>query len=307
ATGLSRYVGASLGARNQGEVRLLVRLASRLAWLAAAAATITLVTIGVAGGEPRAAWILAGVAAGLSVLQQEQKAVLTGFQRWREVPIAGLAVGALTTVVVIAVLAAGGGISGIFAVEAAAGAVFLAWTALLAHRALRSLARGGGEGAPTRQMLRYAAITTVGVVLTLVVWRRSEFFFLNHYSTDDQIGFYSIAFAAAAALVLLPTSIAGVLLPSIATLYGAGELDRIRVAYARGGRLLLVLSLPLFAAGLALGPELLVLVYGSAYEDAGILLVIMLIPVPVLVLGLLARVVLAATGQLVFQTAVGVV
>jgi O-antigen/teichoic acid export membrane protein len=35
--------------------------------------------------------------------------------------------------------------------------------------------------------------------------------------------------------------------------------------------------------------------------------VIMLIPVPVLVLGLLARVGLAATGQLVFQTAVGVV
>jgi len=307
AIALSRFVGASLGARAPGHVLELERLAARLAWAAALFAGAILVTIGLLGAEPQWAWFFAAAVAGASVLQRERSAVLTGFQRWREMTIAGLSVGAAATPVVIGVLALGGGISGIFAVEAIAGIALLAWVALLARFALRPLPRERGEGAPKRRMLRYTGLATIGVVLTLVVWRRSEFLFLDYYSTNAEIGFYSIAFAAAAAVLLLPLAVTGVLLPSIATLHGAAELARIRTGYVRAARLLLVFSLPLIAVGMALGPLLIELVYGASYDQAGTLLVILLVPAPLVVVGNLAGVVLAATERLLFPGVVGTI
>jgi O-antigen/teichoic acid export membrane protein len=305
ATALSRFVGASLGAREPGHVRILEHVAARISWVAAAIAAATLVVVAFVGAGPRGAWLFAAVYAAASILQSERNALLTGFQRWREVTIGGLVVGAVAAAAIVGVLALGGGITGIFAVEAGAGVVFLVWTAVLARGALRSLAPGRTEGAPTRRMLRYTGIASLGVVLTLVVWRRSEFLFLDYYSTNTEIGFYSIAFAAAAAALIVPLAISGVLLPSIATLHGAAEPARIRSAYGRAGRLLLVIAFPLIAAAMALGPALITLVYGQSYEDAGTLLVILLLPAPVMVLGTVAAMLLAATERLVFPTVVG--
>ena len=50
---------------------------------------------------------------------------------------------------------------------------------------------------------------------------------------------------------------------------------------------------------------LITLVYGQSYEDAGTLLVILLLPAPVVVLGTVAAILLAATERLVFPTVVG--
>lgn len=307
ASAVAQFVGAALGAGEPGHVLVLGRVAARIAGAAAVVAAMIMFAIALAGQKPQAAWIFAGIFAAASILQIERNAVLTGFQRWREVTIAGLAVGAVSMVAVIIVLEFGGGISGIFAVEAAAGAVLLVWTVVLAQQASKSLGAGTLIGAPTGRMLRYTGLSTVGVVLTLVVWRRSEFLFLDYYSTDTQIGFYSIAFAAAAAVLVVPLAITGVLLPSIATLHGARELARIRSGYVRAARLLLVFSLPLIAAGMALGPVLIELVYGSSYSEAGPLLVILLLPAPFVVVGNLAGVLLAATERLLVPTVIGTI
>src|SRR5439155_25738725 len=90
-------------------------------------------------------------------------------------------------------------------------------------------------------------------VLTFIVWRRSELFFLKRYSTDREIAFYSVAFASVTALTAVSQGLATVISPAIATLFGAGADARIRTAYARGARLLLFFALPLTAVGLALG------------------------------------------------------
>jgi O-antigen/teichoic acid export membrane protein len=243
--------------------------------------------------------------AAATILGRARSAVLTGFQLWRPMTVAGLSVGAGSTIIVIAVLAAGGGINGIFAVEAGAATALLVWFGLLSRRALRSLADASTDGAPVRRMLRYTGLATIGVVLTLVIWRRSEFLFLDYYSTDAEIGFYSIAFAAATAVLLVPMAVTGVLLPSIATLHGAEERERVQSGYSRAGRLLLIMSFPLIAGAMALGPELIELVYGQGYHDAGTLLVILLLPAPLMVIGNLSTVVLAATERLLFPIVVG--
>jgi hypothetical protein len=49
----------------------------------------------------------------------------------------------------------------------------------------------------------------------------------------------SIVFAAVTALVYVPDALASTMTPAFATLYGAGQLDRIRDGFARALRLLL--------------------------------------------------------------------
>ncbi len=133
---------------------------------------------------------------------------------------------------------------------------------------------------------------------TFVVWQRSEFFFLRAYSTDRQIAFYSIAFAAANGLSLLPGALAGTLSPAFATLYGARHHGRIRSGYWRAQRFLLTLSLPLLACFLALGPALIRLAYGSSYSPSGPLLLILLSLFPLVPLLGVASSLLVGLGAL---------
>jgi O-antigen/teichoic acid export membrane protein len=70
--------------------------------------------------------------------------------------------------------------------------------------------------------------------------------------------------------------------PAFATLFGAGQNKRIRTGYSRSLRVLLLLTLPLTAGALAVGPEFLTVVYGEQYREAGQLLVIMLLLLPLI-------------------------
>ena len=81
-----------------------------------------------------------------------------------------------------------------------------------------------------RGALRFAGWTTVSALVTLVVWRRSEFLFLAHYSTDAQIGLYSIAFATVTAISAIPEQLSTVLVSAFATLRGADAAERISPA-----------------------------------------------------------------------------
>jgi O-antigen/teichoic acid export membrane protein len=116
------------------------------------------------------------------------------------------------------------------------------------------------------------------VIISFVVWRRSELFVLQHYSTDAQIAFYSIAFAAISGLSKLPETVETVSMPAVANLLGTGEDERIRRGIWRAMRLLVLATFPLVAGVAVAGPALLELAYGSDYADAGPVLLAMLAP-----------------------------
>jgi O-antigen/teichoic acid export membrane protein len=203
------------------------------------------------------------------------------------------------------VLWQGGGITGMFATEAVVGVLNLLWTGTLARRTLASVERGATEeAAPAalrdlrRRVGNYALLSSVALFLELIVGTRSEFFFLNHYSGNEQIAFYSIAFSTVAGLRLIPKALGSSIAPAFATLFGAGSSERIRSGYSRSLRLLLLLTLPLTAAGLALGPELIEEVYGRNYAGAGTPVRILLLAFPVIALSSLATSLLAGFGQL---------
>ena len=302
STGLSlslmRYVGELRGRGQAGELRDLVAWGWRFQAIGAVIAGVVLGSAALAGASPRSAWALAAVAAVASILHTVPTAVLIGAQRWRDASIVGLATGTAATAAIVLVLAAGGGITGMFAVEAVLTLANLAWTSALGRRALRSIATAPRVASTSvrRGARSYALLASVSGMVTFVVWRRSELLFLQHYSTSSEVAFYSIAFAVVAALTALPTTLGDVVSPAVATLFGAGSTERIQRSYARGARLLVFVSLPVTAAAVALGPETLRVLWGPAYSDAGVVFLILVAPLPLIPLINYARAFLTGIG-----------
>lgn len=279
--GLMRFVGEARGLGRSAELRSLVSFAWRAQGGVALVGSAALCVVALLGADPQSAWVLAAAGCGLGILHTVPSSVLFGLQKWREASIVGMATGGVAVPLVIVVLAYGGGITGMFAVEAAVSAVNLVLIGIWARRVLgRTSASRRSAGELRGATARYALVSTGSVALTLIVWRRSEFFFLERYASDPEIAVYSIAFSAVTAVRLIPEAMGAVISPAFATLFGAGASDRIRSGYSRAVRLLLLLTLPLTGGLLVLGPPALRIVYGEDYAAAGPILAIMVATLP---------------------------
>jgi O-antigen/teichoic acid export membrane protein len=283
---LMRTVAEALGRDRPDEAIGVVGWAWRLQLVGAVLGAGGLLIAAGLGARPEAAWAFAAAFVAFGVLQSVANAVLLGTQHFRSAALIGAVTGGVMVPLIIGVLAAGGGITGMFAVEAAVAGANLVWTWVLARRALH------GPSAPAvelrRGALRFAGWTTLSALVTLVVWRRSEFLFLAHYSTDAQIGLYSIAFAMVTAVSAIPEQLSTVFVSAFATLRGADAADRVRSGFARALRLIVLATLPITAGAAAVGPELLKVVYGDVYEGAGTPLLIMVGVIPFLAIGSIA-------------------
>ena len=311
--GLTRYAAELLGRGETTSLPSLVEWTASVQLGGAVVGGVGLALVGALGAAPSAAWELAGLSTALAIMQTVPNSLLLGAQRFKQAGVIGLATNLVAVPSTIAVVALGGGIVGIFAVEAAVIAVNLGWTVLVARRTTRELVPDTRASARRwhAPLMRFAGLTTVETLVALVVWRRSEFFFLDAYSTDAEIGFYSIAFAAVSALSLIPQALATTLTPAFATLAGAGEWGRIRSGFGRTLRLLTLAMLPIVAGAVALGPGAIQLLYGEDYSKAGTVLLVMLVLLPLMPLyeggtSLLAGLGLALTPMLLTAVAAAV-
>jgi O-antigen/teichoic acid export membrane protein len=106
-------------------------------------------------------------------------------------------------------------------------------------------------------------------------------------------------------LVLVPQALASVVSPAVATLYGAGQHERIRTGYGRTLRLLLLASLPVTAGALALGPETIKLVFGGGFAGTKVPLLLLLVPFPLIPLMNASYSLVVGLGKIRFPLVVG--
>ena len=118
------------------------------------------------------------------------------------------------------------------------------------------------------RMMRFAFQSVMGMLLTLVVWDRSELFLLKHLTPDiRQLAFYSVAFNLAERLLIFPTVFGSATSASIFAQYGRDR-SKLSAMTASSVRYLALISIPLHVIAVALaGPALLTL-YGSKYSGA---------------------------------------
>ncbi len=298
ANALLRFTGDLVGRGREPSLRSLVRSTMPIAVLAGCVGGLALVAAALLGAEPGWAWIWGGIAALAGVLNVVPGNILLGTQQWRPFAYSVLITGAVSVVATLVVLELGGGISGMLAVVAATAVARWVWSEILARGVLAGFGKAPESMVePRSAVLWFSLAMSVPVILNLVVSQRSEFFILEHYSTDRQIAFYSIAFSATAALIAVPRAFGAVLIPSVAALTGSGETDRIRNGFSRVLRLSLLFAIPITAAGLALGPDLLRLLYGHRYAGAGHVLLIVILTVPLTPLAGAAGAVLVGHGR----------
>jgi O-antigen/teichoic acid export membrane protein len=112
------------------------------------------------------------------------------------------------------------------------------------------------------------------------------------------VAVYSVPFAAVTALIQVPEALSAVVIPAFATLAGARAQERIRLGFARALRLLLLATLPVTAAALALGPPLLEALWGAAFEESGPVFLVMVAPLPLLALLSVSKALAMGLGKL---------
>jgi O-antigen/teichoic acid export membrane protein len=282
---LIRYGGELLGQGRLSTLRGLIWWTTKIQIGGAVVTFLVMGGIGLFGHSLKAAWMWAAVGTAFSTFQNVPNGVLSVLRRWREGSIITLAVGFAFTVGIAIALALGGGVAGVFAVGAVLSIVATVWTTWIAQRYLHSVAPVA-EKAPHlyRPMVGYALTIWAGYLLTLVVLRRSEFFFLERYSSSDAIAFYSVAFAVVAGLGSAVESLGSIVSPTVAALHGAGDSGRISAGFSRALRLAVLAALPISAFGIVFGPAVIRVVYGSAYSHTAGPLRIMLLAFPIITL-----------------------
>ena len=118
------------------------------------------------------------------------------------------------------------------------------------------------------RMMSFAAQSVMGMLLTIVVWDRSEFLLLKHLSPDiRQLSFYSVAFGLAERLLLFPTIFAAASGASIYAQYGRDR-SRLPAMTAASVRYIALISIPIHMIAVPLAAPVLLVLYGKQYVGA---------------------------------------
>jgi O-antigen/teichoic acid export membrane protein len=118
------------------------------------------------------------------------------------------------------------------------------------------------------RMMRFAFQSVMGLLLTLIVWDRSELFLLKHLSPDiRQLAFYSVAFNLAERLLIFPSVFASASGATVFAQYGRDR-SRLPAMTAASVRYLALISIPLHVIAVALAGPLLLTLYGTKYAGA---------------------------------------
>jgi O-antigen/teichoic acid export membrane protein len=118
------------------------------------------------------------------------------------------------------------------------------------------------------RMMSFAAQSLMGMLLTLVVWDRSELFLLKHLNPDiRQIAFYSVAFGLAERLLIFPSVFASASGASMYAQYGRDR-SKLPALTAASARYVALISLPLHIIAVPLAAPALFVLYGKQYLGA---------------------------------------
>lgn len=212
--------------------------------------------------------LVLGILAGQTSLEAFM-ATLEGAQRFDRIAKIALA-GALSQVGFVALAARlHMGVNGMLA--AGMGAVCVA-----CFLAFSNAKRGLGPGLPApsisdceyafQRARRFSVTISCLILLDMIVWQRSEVFFLKRWLTLPEIAFYGIAFSIAQNIGEASTPFTGVLLPLYSGIFGnRGVGKELAVAYNRSIKYVQMLMAPLCVfCAIAAGP-LVRLLYGPNY------------------------------------------
>jgi O-antigen/teichoic acid export membrane protein len=167
-----------------------------------------------------------------------------------------------------------------FSVVALSTLLSAVWGGFALRRLLKERTDGGPAAAAWTARGPFASYWKASAALTLiemVVWQRSEVFFLNRFNTNEQAAFYTAAFAIAARLTVVPQLFAPVLQSTVAGLRYEDEAALMRRLFSQMTRWLALLCAPLYLIAAGLAPALARVLFGPGFTEAARPLAILLV------------------------------
>lgn len=118
-----------------------------------------------------------------------------------------------------------------------------------------------------RRLIAFSGQAGLVMLLTLVVWDRSEVIFLKHFCDVRQLAYYSVAFGLTEQLLMLPNVVGGAIGAALMAEFGRGGKDASRLVNT-SVRKLSLLVLPAHVGMAALSAPFVTALYGRAYIPA---------------------------------------
>jgi O-antigen/teichoic acid export membrane protein len=197
------------------------------------------------------------------------RSTLLGHERYRPISAIGIAAALLQLALIVVVFLAGWGAPGFVVALLSTNIVQLiglAWVLMRAARAPNAAYRP--SNATVRRYFAFCAPATLPQLLAIVVWDRSEVFFLKRYSGIEQVGYYNLAYTFFAMFLALGWALVNGYYPAISRDYGAGAWDRIRAQVRQGVLLTALYAVPLSFGGWSTAEGLIAVLYGRQMLSA---------------------------------------
>ena len=124
---------------------------------------------------------------------------------------------------------------------------------------------------------RYGLHVAIILFVDMIVWERSEVFFLGHFRGASEVGFYSLAYGITERVMTVLPILSGVLMPMVSQLHGSNDKYNLQKLYLTSTRYLIFIAVPFSVGGILLSNPLVQLLYGKEYLPAALILKILLV------------------------------
>jgi O-antigen/teichoic acid export membrane protein len=204
--------------------------------------------------------------------------LFSGLQRFDLIAKTNLMVSPVTVIVILLVIYFGGTIERLVAVSAVANILLVTCYVYYRRTKFAAIQRGPSKHDFGGKLLKFSATAFVVLLLDSIIWERFGIFFLSIYSTPSEIAFYNVAFIfSSRTMILLPGALTGILLPAMSEVYGGGDRQELARVHSNSTRYLAVLAFPLCLGGIGIAGQLFPALYGSSYQAASLVFVVLLL------------------------------
>jgi O-antigen/teichoic acid export membrane protein len=278
---VSKYVAEHKGAGDHALAAMIARRIVVAQILAAGVAS--LIAVGVWSGLDRHHLSLVWLALATvlpSALQQTLLALMEGEQRF-DLQVFATMGGSILQIAIFGIIALRhASILGFLLGSLFSGVGLLGLTLFLCRSMLVSdAAAAGRDYSPeiSKRIFNFS-LSVYGLwLLALIIFDKSELFFLRIFKAPEELAYYSIAFAVTARLATAGDSISYVLFPMFITRFSQSGADGLCEVYQRSIRFLQILMVPICFWGIPLLPRLVVLAYGKQYTRVASVVQILLV------------------------------
>jgi len=122
-----------------------------------------------------------------------------------------------------------------------------------------------------KKIMKYLIFISFLMLINMIVWERSEIFFLKIFSTSEELAFYSIAFT----LGYLPNKVltfGNVLLPRMSKFYAEKDFSKISLYYEQLTEFIALLIIPVYIFVFVFASDIVKILYGENYMQVAYVL-----------------------------------